>query len=53
MNCITKAQHNDVKIIISHHDFKSTPEVEEMFVTYEKNGRVRCEYWQVSRDATK
>ncbi|WP_239733192.1 MULTISPECIES: type I 3-dehydroquinate dehydratase [Mammaliicoccus] len=36
MNCITKAQHNDVKIIISHHDFKSTPDVEEMFVTYEK-----------------
>lgn len=36
MNCITKAQNNEVKIIISHHDFKSTPDEEEMFVTYEK-----------------
>ncbi|WP_241958462.1 type I 3-dehydroquinate dehydratase, partial [Mammaliicoccus sciuri] len=35
MNCITRAQNNEVKIIISHHDFKSTPDEEEMFVTYE------------------
>ncbi|WP_323702968.1 type I 3-dehydroquinate dehydratase [Mammaliicoccus sp. Dog046] len=36
MNCITKAQNHEVKIIISHHDFKSTPDVEEMYVTFEK-----------------
>lgn len=36
MNCITRAKNNNVKIIISHHDFKATPDVEEMFVTYEK-----------------
>nr|WP_263313938.1 type I 3-dehydroquinate dehydratase [Mammaliicoccus sp. Marseille-Q6498] len=36
MNCITKAKNNHVQIIISHHDFKMTPDEEEMFVTYEK-----------------
>lgn len=48
MTCITKARKNDVKIIISHHDFKMTPDEEEMFVTYEKMAELGADIGKIA-----